>query len=199
MTTSTARRGKGRDREGLLVEAAAELIAERGLAHVRVADVAERAGMTPGHVTYYFPTKSELLVRAIEASEDALLDELAASLSRVRDPWRRLVRLLELSAADGADDPGWVLWLQVWQESTLDALAREAQGRLDARWRGILANVLRYGAERGVFAVEDADAAALVLSSLVDGLSIQVTLGGLDRAGMMRLLRQTARRLVEPA
>ena len=75
------------------------------------------------------------------------------------------MRLLELSAADGADDPGWVLWLQVWQESTLDALAREAQGRLDARWRGILANVLRYGAERGVFAVEDADADALVAAA----------------------------------
>ena len=199
MTSSPGRRGKGRDREGLLVEAAAELIAERGLAHVRVADVAERAGMTPGHLTYYFPTKSELLVRAIEESEDRLLDELAASLARVRDPWRRLVRLLELSAADGVDDSGWILWLQVWQESTLDVLPREAQGRLDARWRSILGDVLRYGAERGVFAIEDVDAAALVISSMVDGLSIQVTLGGLDRAGMMRLLRQTARRLVEPA
>lgn len=181
------------------MEAAAAEIADKGLAHVRVADVAERAGMTPGHVSYYFPSKTELLVRAIESSEDGLLDDLAAALARVRDPWRRLDRLLELSAADGADDPGWVLWLQVWQEATLDPLARDAQQRLDARWRGILADVLRYGAERGVFVVEDTDAAALVISSAVDGLSIQVTLGGLDRAGMMRLLRRTARRLVEPA
>lgn len=197
--TAIARRGKGREREDLLVEAAAAAIADKGLARVRVADVAERAGMTPGHVTYYFPSKTELLIRAIESSEDRLLDELAASLSRVRDPWRRLERLLELSAAEGADDPGWVLWLQVWQESTLDEVARDAQSRLDARWRGILADVLRYGADRGDFAVEDAAAAALVLSSAVDGLSIQVTLGGLDRAEMVRLLRRTARRLVEPA
>ena len=195
----TARRGKGREREGLLVDAAAELIAEKGLAHVRVADIAERAGMTPGHVSYYFPAKTDLLVRAIESSEDRLLDDLAAALGRVRDPWRRLERLLELSASDGAGDPGWVLWLQVWQEATREDSARDAQHRLDGRWRGILADVLRYGAERGVFDVEDPDATALVLSSAVDGLSIQVTLGGLDRTGMIRLLRQTARRLLEPA
>ncbi|HET7900122.1 MAG TPA: TetR/AcrR family transcriptional regulator [Candidatus Nanopelagicales bacterium] len=197
--SSTVRRDKGRDREELLVEAAAAVIAERGLAHVRVADIAERAGMTPGHVTYYFPSKTELLVRAIESSEDRLLDELTTVLARVRDPWRRLERLLGLSAASGADDPGWVLWLQVWQEASLDDTARAAQERLDARWREILADVLRYGAERGVLVVEDADATALVLSSMVDGLSIQVSLGGLDRADMMRLLRQTARRLLEPA
>jgi AcrR family transcriptional regulator len=197
--TTTARRGKGREREELLVDAAAALIAEKGLAHVRVSDIAERAGMTPGHVTYYFPSKTELLVRAIESSEDRLLDDLAAALGRVRDPWRRLDRLLELSASEGPRDPGWVLWLQVWQEATLDDVARDAQQRLDARWRGILADVLRYGAERGVLEVEDPDAAALVLSSAVDGLSIQVTLGGLDRADMVRLLRQTARRLLEPA
>ena len=197
--TATGRRSKGRDRESLLVEAASAAIAERGLAHVRVSDIAERAGMTPGHVTYYFPSKNELLVRAIESSEDRLLDELSTTLSRVRDPWRRLERLLDRSASDGPGDPGWVLWLQVWQEASLDEVSRQAQERLDARWRGILADVLRYGADRGVLRPTDPDATALVLSSMVDGLSIQVTLGGLDRSEMMRLLRQTARRLLEPA
>lgn len=197
--TGTARRNKGRDRETLLVEVASAVIAERGLANVRVSDIAERAGMTPGHVTYYFPSKTELLVRAIESSEDRLLDDLSVQLSRVRDPWRRLERLLDLSASTGPGDPGWVLWLQVWQEAALDEAARLAQERLDARWREILCAVLRYGAEGGVLRPADPDATALVLSSMVDGLSIQVTLGGLDRAGMMRLLRQTARRLLEPA
>jgi len=197
--TAAVRRDKGRDRESLLVEAAAAVIAERGLAHVRVSDIAERAGMTPGHVSYYFPSKTDLLVRAIESSEDRLLDELSTSLARVRDPWRRLERLLDLSASDGPGDPGWVLWLQVWQEAALDDAARAAQDRLDLRWREILAGALRYGADRGVFRPADLDATALVLSSMVDGLSIQVTLGGLDRPEMMRLLRQTARRLLGPA
>ena len=84
-------------------------------------------------------------------------------------------------------------------ESGADRLAEPADARPWLVAHGLLADVLRYGAERGDFVVEDADAAALVLSSLVDGLSIQATLGGLDRAGMLRLLRQTARRLVEPA
>ena len=71
----TARRTKGKEREELIVEAATQAIVERGLANVRIADIAERAGMTPGHVTYYFPSKIDLLMRAISASEEALTIE----------------------------------------------------------------------------------------------------------------------------
>ena len=42
----TTRRTKGVEREALVVRAAGQAIAERGLANVRMADVAERAGMT---------------------------------------------------------------------------------------------------------------------------------------------------------
>jgi AcrR family transcriptional regulator len=44
------RREKGKSREALVVGAAARAIAELGLENVRLTDVAERAGMTAGHV-----------------------------------------------------------------------------------------------------------------------------------------------------
>lgn len=79
----TERRAKGKAREELVVGAAAQVIAERGLANVRVSDVAERAGMSPGHVTYYFPSKTVLLMRAIRHSEESFSTFVDDEIRRV--------------------------------------------------------------------------------------------------------------------
>lgn len=188
------RRAKGRSREDLVVSAAARAIAELGMANVRVSDVAERAGMTPGHVTYYFPSKNDLLMRAIRQSEEALSAQVEAELAAVDDPWERLDRLVDLSAADGPGDPGWVLWFQVWSTAAADPEVARVHDELDVRWRTILADVIRYGRERGTFSTADPDVVALQLSALIDGLSIQLALGspGLTRPELLRLCRGTA-------
>jgi len=203
MTTSgvvDSRRAKGREREAHVVAAAIEVIAERGLPYTRISDVAARAGMTPGHVSYYFPSKNDLLMRAIEQSEAGLLEELLATLRRVRDPWRRLDRLVELSVATGPGDPGWVLWFQVWLEGALDDTVACGHDALGARWRAVLADVIDYGVEHGAFrpvVVEDVTDA---VSATIDGLSIQLTLGadGMSRARLLSLVRVTTRALLTP-
>ncbi len=196
----TRRREAGRAREELVVGAAAQAIADRGLANVRVADVAERAGMTPGHVTYYFPSKSELLMRAIRRSEESLIELVSEELLAIRDPWRRLERLIELSAATGPGDPGWGLWFEVWSNAALDPEVARVHAELDGRWREILADVIRYGCEQEAFETDDPDAAALLLSATIDGLSIQLSLdaGTLDHAKLLELSGTAARALLAP-
>jgi AcrR family transcriptional regulator len=194
----TTRRNKGKEREALVVAAAGQAIAERGLANVRMSDVAERAGMTIGHVSYYFPSKIELLMRAIRANEDEHWTAVEIALGKIRDPWKRIDRLLDVAASAGARDPGWVLWFQLWLESALDADVARDHHELDARWRTILSEVVRYGVEQGAFVSADPEQDALLLSSMVDGLSIQVTLASpeVGRTRMMRLLRATAREML---
>lgn len=193
--SAVVRRTKGADRERVIVAAASELIAERGLAYVRIADVAERAGMTPGHVTYYFASKNDLLMRAIDVSEESLREEVMTRLARLDDPWRRLDRLVELSAATGPGDPGWVLWFQVWFEGALDASVARGHDELGRRWRAILTEVVRYGVSRETFRDVDVEEVTDVLSALIDGLSIQLTLGarGMSRARLLRIVKSTAR------
>jgi len=203
MTTGSlveTRRAKGREREALIVAAAIEVIAERGLPYTRISDVAARAGMTPGHVSYYFPSKNDLLMRAIEESEAGLVDELLATLSRVRDPWRRLDRLVELSVATGPGDPGWVLWFQVWLEGALDDTVARGHDALGARWRAVLGDVVDYGVQRRAFRPVVVDEVADIVSATIDGLSIQLTLGadGMSRARLLSLVRSTTRALLTP-
>ena len=190
-----ARRTKGKEREALVVEAAAQAIAERGLANVRMSDIADIAGMSVGHVSYYFPSKIDLLMRAITANEDRHWTAVEILLARITDPWKRLDRLLDVAASTGRHDPGWVLWFQLWLESALDDDVARGHDELDARWRGILVGVIRYGVEQGAMVSDDPERDALLLSSMVDGLSIQVTLGSavLTRPRMMKMLRESAR------
>lgn len=198
--TTRARRDKGRARQDLVVEAAIAVIAERGLANVRISDVAERAGMTPGHVTYYFPTKNALLMDAIRRSEEEFTAGLAERLARVDDPWRRLHRYLELALPAGPRDPAWLLWFEVWAAAALDPEVAAVHEELDARSRTVLADVIRHGISRGAFRHPDPDRAALVLSATVDGLATQLALGaaGLTRAEVLHLCREAAGALVRP-
>jgi AcrR family transcriptional regulator len=200
----TSRRRKGSQREAAVVSATAALIAELGVDNVRISDIAERAGMSVGHVGYYFPRKSGLLLRAIELSEHAFRDDVEQQCREIADPWQRLTRVIELAMADGARDRGWVLWLEVWARAGRDAELAERQAALDADWRGLLAEVLREGVERGVFADHDVDALSLTLSCLIDGLSVRVTLGDTDvslesaRSTVLRLAKATLGRVGTP-
>ncbi|WP_020392054.1 TetR/AcrR family transcriptional regulator [Kribbella catacumbae] len=197
----TKRQGRGAAREQQIVTAAAQLIAERGLANVRVTDVAERAGTSAGHVSYYFRSKTVLLMRAIQQSEDAFIDQVEATVHGIRDPWKRLARFIELSAANGPRDPGWVLWFEVWSNAALDDEVARLHEELDARSRRILAGIIRYGCEQAAFSSDDPDRSATLLAASIDGLSIQLTLGrpGLTGKGIVQLCLTTARALLSPA
>ncbi|MGH3863006.1 TetR/AcrR family transcriptional regulator [Actinokineospora sp.] len=198
---ATKRQLRGAAREQQIVTAAAELIAERGLANIRVTDVAERARMSTGHITYYFRSKTGLLMRAIQQSEDAYIDLVEAATGAIKDPWRRLTEFIKLSASSGPQDPGWVLWFEVWSIAALDPEMARLHEELDARSRTILADIIRYGCEQGAFHTDDPEEAATLLSASIDGLSIQLTLGASSlttKDSVVGLCVTTARTLLAP-
>jgi len=196
---TNGRRPKGRSRQEQLLDAAGRAIAELGLTHVRVTDVAERAGMTTGHVTYYYPSKNDLLLQAIRRSEAALTTQVVAELTGIDDPWQRLDRLLRLSAAEAVGDPGWVLWLHVWSTAADDPAVARVHDQLDGAWRSMLLDAVEYGCRRGDFVADDPAAVTEQLSALVDGLSIQLTLGspGMTQDRLLHLALSAARTLLE--
>jgi AcrR family transcriptional regulator len=171
------------------------VIAERGFAATRIADIAERAGTSAGGVLYWFESRDQLLVEALASAEQAFHDELAAELDRIDDPRTRLVTLIDSSI--GGDD--WVLWMELWTHALRDQRLGEARQRLDDGWRAQLTAVIADGQAAGDFAGLDPERVALELASLIDGLAVQVALG--DRLVTAELMRSTcvevAERLLE--
>src|SRR2546430_3404362 len=77
-----ARPKRQQARRTQLVDAARSAVLERGLFGLRLGDVAEKAGMSPGSVLYYFPTLTELLQ---EVQREAIVRFCAAREEAVRD------------------------------------------------------------------------------------------------------------------
>jgi AcrR family transcriptional regulator len=55
-----------RTRREQIIAAAVEIIASRGLHHLSLSKIESRAGMTRGQLTYYFPTKEDILLAVFD-------------------------------------------------------------------------------------------------------------------------------------
>jgi AcrR family transcriptional regulator len=182
-------------RKPQLLTAAAEVIAERGMAATRISDIAERAGTSPPAVLYWFDSRDELLAEALTFAEESFYGELA---TRLEGRGSAAARLIELITSSGAGDD-WTLWMELWTRALRDPAMRDARQRLDDRWRRQIAEIVRDGQDSGEFGGPDPDRVALELAALIDGLAVQVTLG--DRVVSTELMQSTcvevAERLLE--
>jgi len=174
-----------------LLAAAAAVIAERGVAATRIADVATRAGTSASGVLYWFDSRDELLAEALTFAEESFYEQLAVRLEGLEDPRDRLVELIDASVT--GDD--WVLWMDLWTRALRDDHLAAARQRLDDRWRSQIAAIIREGVESGAFRAADPDRAALELASLIDGLAVQVALG--DRVVTGAVMRATCLEVAE--
>jgi AcrR family transcriptional regulator len=157
-----------------ILAAAAEVIGERGVAATRIADVAERCGVSPPAVLYWFDSKEQLLAEALTADDDRFYEELAQRLDGAATPGERMVALIETATAS-ADD--FALWMELWTWALRDADLRAARERFDARWRAAIEAIVADGVAGGEFGAADPARAALAIAALIDGLSAQAALG----------------------
>jgi len=169
----------GKDRHQEILDAAARVITERGLAETRISDIAEQAGVSPGLILYYFDSKDRLLSEALTFANDQFYLRTSREIRRIPSAKDQLRRLIDLSVPgylteyDRLDE--WALWIEVWVRALRDPDMAKDREVLDQRWRAQIADIIRGGQASGEFgASEDADALALRIASLIDGLAIQV-------------------------
>ncbi|MER7807125.1 TetR/AcrR family transcriptional regulator [Streptomyces sp900116325] len=192
MTPGPRRRNTAPPREEVLAAAMAT-IAERGLDGLTMAGLGREVSMSSGHLLYYFRTKDELLLQALEWSEGRLGAQRRELLARQIPVRERLDAYVDLYIPDGHRDPHWTLWLEVWNRSqNADADARARQAAIERAWHRDLVALLAEGGSRGEFRAVDAERYATRLRALLDGFSIHVAIGlpGTDRAGVLAHVRE---------
>jgi len=179
-TDATRADGVGDSRREHMLRCAMDVIAERGFADTRIADVAERAGSSPALVIYYFQTKDNLLTEAVRLAEDLWYDFVYRSMDAVTGARGRLEAIVHTSfhpAADLGFPDLASLWVELWARSLRHTEVARMREAFDAQWRQVIAGVVLEGQATGEFAPVDAAEFATALSALLDGLSVQLTLG----------------------
>lgn len=160
-----------------VLHAAMLAISSRGLDRVRMLDIGELAGMSPGHVLYYFGTKEQILLDTLAWSEAELGERRRRAIASAKAPARKLVRFIEIYLPEGRADPRWSLWAEVWTRSQASDRILEAQGELERAWWDDLVKIVDLGVGTGRFAEVDPDEFSEWLLALLDGLAVQVLIG----------------------
>jgi AcrR family transcriptional regulator len=181
-------------RRRLIVDAALDVLRERGFAGARMADIASRAGTSPALVAYHFGTLPAVLSEALTVAEDSFYADLEHLLSAQQGARAKLWTCIELAASGGPAIGDWVLWMEVWVQALRNDQVRATREQLDRRWRQTLLRLIEQGLAEGVFRCADPVAASFRLASLMDGLALQVALRDPDlpASRMIQLWRDSA-------
>lgn len=178
-------------REEILAATLDEVVA-RGLANVRVRDVADALGISRALVFYHFENKESLMSAALEHAVARDLERLDRTLARDQEAVQRMRHVIRAYGPQGKA-PGWTLWVDAWSASLRDQKLRGTLRGLDRRWTSALEGVIRSGVDDGVFVCPDPAGSARRLAALLDGLAVQVTVHRrLSRAQMSQWVREAA-------
>ncbi|MFF1719269.1 TetR/AcrR family transcriptional regulator [Streptomyces sviceus] len=162
------------ERREELLRAAIEQIEARGVAAVRIADVASALGVSNALVLYHFSTKEKLVAAAFTYAAEDDLARLRKLLGRRTSALRRLRSAVRWYAPTG-QAKGWRLWIEGWAVALREPALQEVTRDLDRRWKAALIEVIAEGVAAGEFHCPDPEATALRLTALLDGLAVQLT------------------------
>ncbi|MFE4664854.1 TetR/AcrR family transcriptional regulator [Streptomyces sp. NPDC056716] len=162
------------ERREEMLRAAVEQIEARGVAAVRIADVASALGVSNALVLYHFSTKEKLVAAAFTHAAQDDLAQLRALLGRRTSALRRLRSAVRWYAPTG-QAKGWRLWIEGWAVALREPALQEVTRELDREWKAAIAGVIAEGVAAGEFRCPDPTAAALRLTALLDGLAVQIT------------------------
>ncbi|MEU1781636.1 TetR/AcrR family transcriptional regulator [Streptomyces abikoensis] len=181
------------ERRHRIAEALWRIASERGLDGASLRDVAAEAGISLGQLQHYFRTKDDMLVFALGHISELAARRIGARVgSLAGDPSpRTLLRetLAEMLPLDDKSRTGQLVQIAYFVRAVHDErLRRHAKEGIPAL-REFFAAQIRRATEGGdVAADRDPDTEAMLLISLVDGLTGYVLLDVLPGEEAMRLV-----------
>ena len=176
-----------------ILETTCQVVVERGFAATRVADVANRLGVSTGLIHYHFESKETLLAEALRYAAEQDIARLEQELEHAPTALAQLDTMFAFDMPE-AGEPSWMLWIDGWAEALRNPTMRRISQHLDVAWKDRLVAILDRGVEDGEFTCPDPQATAWRLSALLDGLGVQFTVheGVLSRDQLLGYVRAAA-------
>lgn len=125
-----------------IIAAAVQLLHEQGINALTQTKVSHLAGVRQSHLTYYFPTRTDLLKQAVlsgvaslQAALDGPAESSARSLAEFRNVFeaqladRRVPRMMAALAVASEEDPSLKPWLEQFREDMIEHLSTTLAAR----------------------------------------------------------------------
>jgi AcrR family transcriptional regulator len=172
--TPTGQNSRGIETRTRILDAAVGCLAEGGIDAVRVAKVAQLAGVSSALVHYHFSTREELLAQALESSFRIAGDVRSLNKYGSGTPLERLRSKLEESLPyPGRRQREWELWVELWLRAVREPALRTTATAVYRQLHGSWVRLLDEGAEAGLWVIDDARPAADRILALIDGYGLR--------------------------
>lgn len=160
-----------------LLDAAAEMVLQRGYAGLRYQDVSAASGVPVASLRHYFPTLERLRKDAVRHLVRTELTLMRDRLQGVVDPWERVLAYVTEAIdldPDGRRD-GWLLWLEYWWAAAHDdELAADAR-EVHQAWLEMVGETIQLGVDQGIFHVDQPlGEAAREFCAVIDGYGLEL-------------------------
>jgi len=154
-----------------ILAAAFQVFADAGYERTTIADVGERAGVSPALVVHYFGSKGDLFAAVIQERFASFVAGEEALLASHRGTYRELLHLLVRRFWEHLWVPGSVeLALAVKSKRTEFPECARTLSELGGRWRRLIEGVLEAGRQQGEFRISGPHAAR-VIGTMVMGVA----------------------------
>src|SRR5271155_715243 len=167
MSALAASTAKGQKTRGRIVQAAAELVAEKGATAVSLDDVGTRGAASRSQLYHYFENRADLIRAVVNATSDAIVGGQDELLLDVAD-WSGLERWMDALVAMQVERQargGCPLGSRAGQLAERDPEARAALAEGLGRWQDSIRGGLEALQARGQLRAE-ADPAALAAATI---------------------------------
>ena len=157
-----------------LIEVTIDSLAELGFVGTTLAQIAARAGVSPGLVAHYFDDKDGLLEAAFRSLARRVGSQVRARLRLVSTPRGRIQAVIDANLApEEFDQRTGSAWLAFWGQ----LLHVERLKRIQAVYqRRMLSNLLN--SLRKLVAPEEAHSLAEMIAAMIDGVWLRAALSG---------------------
>jgi TetR/AcrR family transcriptional repressor of bet genes len=159
-------------RQKQLIEATISSIGRHGYAGTTLNHVAGAAGLSPGIVNFYFKSKDQLLAATLAKLADEYESIWMAAIESGRhSPAAALEAMLEADFhATTCTHEKVVVWFAFWSEAQSRPLYKSVVSELEERYHQQTKALFAALIEEGGYADIDADAMAIGINAMVDGM-----------------------------
>ncbi len=168
-----------------VLDAAVRVLSERGFAQTRVSDVADRCGISPSLIHYYFDSREQLLLETLAHANDQFFLRLTRRLREQQTALQQLEWLIALALPKAPDEPDaegdWDLWLDVWVQSLRNPDVDRERETLERRFRLTIRDVIEKGRASGEFPMgEESRLLGARIGAVIDGMAVQMLMNDVD-------------------
>ncbi len=157
-----------------LIKATYVEVAEKGYSVVTLQDIARRAGVSKGSTLYYFATKEDLFLGALEWMVEKMHGRMAEAVAAVEDPVEKVKAIIRVIFANAQESRQFFLaYSDFISIGTRNTRFHELNTKFYHGCCGHNREVLEAGIKAGAFRPLDIEETSSMMRALVDGMMLQ--------------------------